>query len=357
MLPKKTVEDLLDAKSTHELQDTFLSTYYGRYLEEEEKFTPVEIELALQRHFFEVYTSISRFVTGEEAKFLNALLKTFEVINLKRILSAMHSHRSIDETMPYLIPVSKHTLAYYHGLLESDTIKQAISKISDDKLRGAPSLVFPYYLSLSLISKISDATPREALEKAYPQYESTNMIFFLESALDRQIYTHLWKIASNWKTKKFFGARERFVIKNLIGEKIDLTNILITLRALSLGLNPEDFILPVAYKLKNELDKAIESANMRDALDIFSRSLYYGALLNQIREEGVTDVISNLELIFHRFHAKKCRTKLADYPFQISPIYCFFTLKFFETQDLKTIMIGKLEGIDSADILKLLVLY
>ena len=331
MLSKKRVDQLVDAKSTSELQSIFLPTYYGHYLDEIEEFTPDEIELVLRRHVFEVFTSISKLVTGDEAEFFDALITTFEVENLKRILRAMDTGRPVDEIRRYLVPLRKRTLAYYLNLFAQETIKQAISKMPKNKLR-------------------------KALETAYPQYEQTNKIFVLESALDRQIYTTLWTSASTWKKNKYFAARERTIITNLVGENIDLKNILITLRALSLGLNPKEFIIPVAYRLKNELSKAISSETMNHALDIFTRSPNYGPLIDVIQKKEGLDIPS-LEIGFQRFYVRKCRIRLADYPFQISPIYCFVLLKYFEIHDLKIIMIGKLEGIDPTDIRKLLVMY
>jgi V/A-type H+-transporting ATPase subunit C len=330
ILPKKPVERLLDATSASELQNIFMNTHYGEHFKEGEEFTPEAIELSLRRHFFEVYTSLSRGMTGEVNTFFKAFMNLFDAVNLKHIIRGIHSKR-IEETVPYLVPIGKQSMAYYLNLLESENMMQAISQISDDPIRTA-------------------------LERVYPRYEATQLTFILESALDRQIYTHLWKIASSWKRTAIFGARERFSLRNLIGEKIDLANILITLRALSLGLNPEQFIIPVAYKIVNELDAATKFPNMRDALEAFSKSFYFGPLIHRL-PEGVPDIVSRLEVIFNRYHVKKCRVKLADFPFQITPFYCFFTIKFFEVQDLKTLMIGKLEGVEAADIKDLLIVY
>ncbi|MFX1520615.1 MAG: V-type ATPase subunit [Promethearchaeota archaeon] len=331
MLSKKRVDQLVDAKSPSELQSLFLPTYYGHYLEEIEEFTAEEIELVLNRHTFEVYTSISKFVTGDLAEFFNAIITMFEAENLKRILRAIDTGRPVEEIRRHIVSLGKRTQAHYLDLLAQETINKAISKMPKNKLR-------------------------KTLETAYPQYEQTKKIFVLESALDRQIYTTLWKNAITWKKKSYFAVRERHLIQNLIGENIDFKNILITLRALSLGLNPKEFIVPVTYRVKNELNKAMSSEGPSYALDIFNRSPKYGPIIEEIQEKEGID-IPRLEIGFQRFHANKCRVRLADYPFQINPIYSFILIKYFEIRDLRIILVGKLEEIDPASIRRLLVFY
>jgi vacuolar-type H+-ATPase subunit C/Vma6 len=197
---------------------------------------------------------------------------------------------------------------------------------------------------------------RKALETAYPQYEQTQKIFVLESVLDREIYSSLWTNATNWKKGSYFAVRERHLIQNLIGENIDFKNIIITLRAISLGLDPNEFIIPASYRLKNELNKAVSAEAPSYALDIFGRSPKYGALIEGIQEKEGID-IPRLEIGFQRLHANKCKVRLSDYPFQINPIYSFVLIKYFEIRDLKLIMVGKLEEIDPASIRRLLVFY
>lgn len=331
MLSEKRIDQLVTAKSPSELQSIFLATYYGHYLDEMKEFTPDEIELVLRRHIFEVFKSISRFFTGKLTEFFEALVYVFEIENLKRILKAMDTGRPVDEIRRFIIPVGKRNLAYYLDLFAEETIEQAISKMKKGSLR-------------------------KALEKAYPQYERTKKIFVLEAALDKQVYTTLWTLTTSWKRKKRFAYRERSANTRLIGEYIDLKNIIITLRALSLDLNPKDFIIPVNFKLKNELNRAMSAEAPSYAIDIFTRSPYYGPIIEKIQEKEGLDIPS-LEIGFQRFHARKCRVRLADYPFQVSIVYCFVMIKYFEMRDLKIILTGRLEEIDPEDIQKLLVYY
>lgn len=332
MLPKETVYRILDSTSLAEVQNIFLSTYYGKYFEGLD-FTPDTIELALRRHFFELYSSISRGIMGEEAKFFYAFLKKYDASNLKCVMRGLHAQIPLEDIMKNIVPVGKFGTAYYLNMVETGAIKEAISRVSDVGLH-------------------------EALEAVYPRYETSNEIFLLESAIDQEVYTNLWKITTNWKAGKTFGARERFLLKGLIGEDIDFSNMLIALRAISLGLNPEDFYLPMTYRINEELKTAATATSMEDAIQIFSQSPYYRALLEEVREKGIVpNILMELEAHLQQAHVRKCKLKLSDYPFQISIIYSFLTLKFFELHDLKTLLTGKLEEIDPLRIQKLLIYY
>ncbi len=189
---------------------------------------------------------------------------------------------------------------------------------------------------------------------ALEAYETTRNTLPLELALDRAFYTYLWDSISN------LAKGDRKWAYKLLGMRIDLLNLLTILRGVNLGMDAstlEQLVIPVnyTYNMKNNLAQAMTSSTLLEVLRFLSVRPYVG-LCNRIREIIEDDrSLVEVEQLVDIYLAHQDSKVFIGYPFHIGTVLAFLNIFYVEVRNLKTIFVGKIDGVPVEKIRKFLI--
>ena len=213
------------------------------------------IEQLLWLSLYRDYSSLYRFSTVNQRKFLDLYFMHFEIDILKKCLRNAASRRSSDLDLSIFEGFfQKHSHLDLAGLAECSSLDSFL-----DGLRGSF-----YY---------------EPLRRLRDQ--GVTALFDYESALDSLYFIHLWK-----NMKKQLGRKELEAVSQCIGEKIDLLNLEWLSRAKEYyrlsDRAIEDFLIPVYYKLrKDQVRDMARSSSREEFLRILKATRYGNRIFGQ----------------------------------------------------------------------------
>jgi len=278
----------------------------------------VEVDQALTKLFVKAFKMICGYAPGKARAFLETYLWKIDLDGLKTIIRAVHNRIRKDEALKFVIPASEKTREEFSRLLDAQSVAQLVEEVQDSALRGA-------------------------LEKSLPLYESTGSTVPLESSLDRILYSQLWE-----QIEKKLNPIDRVHAEELVGLRIDLSNMLVALRCKELGLGSvtlELLLVPTYYRLRVNVDEAAKARNVGELLNIFGATAYR-EIAQQAREafEKESD-ITRIEEIADRYIAHQSFREFVGYSFHIGIALAYLNLKFYELRNIKAVIIGKYENI------------
>jgi vacuolar-type H+-ATPase subunit C/Vma6 len=100
-------------------------------------------------------------------------------------------------------------------------------------------------------------------------------------------------------------------------------------------------MIPIRYKLAQEIEAAIEAVTAAEGIQALSTS-YYGRIISSVGPECERErTLLPLELEMKRFLAERCSRVFIGYPFGVGPLLAFLKLKYFEALDVRAIFLGK----------------
>jgi vacuolar-type H+-ATPase subunit C/Vma6 len=129
------------------------------------------------------------------------------------------------------------------------------------------------------------------------------------------------------------------------------------LRGKNLGMSfstLKDLTIPIQYKLNEEFDTALEAVTTSESMHALSVGQYSEAISKTITEYENKQTLLSIEISLKRLLAERCVKTFLGYPFGVGPIIAFLYLKFFEGMDVRTIILGKRERIESDKLYRLL---
>lgn len=294
-----------------------------------EELRLAEIDRALTRSFISVHNLLAKMCPEDTRNFLKLnYLKKYEFENLKTIIKAIHRGIPPDKIWELLLlPISG----------EDEELTELITLESIAQLKDA----------------LRDEFAKKAVLEAFEVYEKTNSTIPLELSLDRVLYMQLWDMLST------LPKGDRAWAFRLLGMRVDLLNILALLRGMQLGLDPftlNQFLIPVTYQLKKNLERAKESKTMLEALRFLSIRPYVEIVnrIWEIIEENRS--LANAEHLVDEYFTREDARVFIGYPFHIGTVLAFLNLLSVELRNLKVILVGKVEGVSADKIRELLVL-
>ena len=207
------------------------------------------IEQLLWLSLYQDYSSLYRFATVAQRKFLDLYFMHFEIDILKKCLRGAASSRPSDLDLSIFEDFfQKHSHLDLTGLAGCGTLDGFV-----DGLRGSF-----YYDSLR---RLRD--------------QGVTALFDYETALDSLYFIHLWK-----NMKKQLGRKELEAVSQCIGEKIDLLNLEWLSRAKEYYRLPDrsiqDFLIPVYYKLRRSQVLDMAQASSREEFLRLLKATRYG---------------------------------------------------------------------------------
>lgn len=206
------------------------------------------IEQLLWLSLYRDYSSLYRFATVRQRRFLDLYFMHFEIDILKKCLRDAASRRSSDLDLSIFEDFfRKHSHLDLVGLAECSSLDSFV-----DGLRGSF-----YY---EPIRRLRD--------------QGVTALFDYEAALDSLYFIQLWK-----SMKKQLGRKELEAVSQCIGEKIDLLNLEWLSRAKEYYRLPahaiQDFLIPVYYKLKKiQIQDMAQSPSREEFLRILRTTRY-----------------------------------------------------------------------------------
>jgi vacuolar-type H+-ATPase subunit C/Vma6 len=306
LITPRDTQILAKAKTLRDVSDNLLKTDYaveiGQLPTQEQDATTLEniiLKKLVERFFF-----VRRSAQGKMQDLLTRYSARFEVENIKRIIRAKHGGQNAKELS--LIPLQReYTLVNFPALLKAKDVDEVASLLRDTQYRPI-------------------------LEKLQP-YEESGATMILEAALDKIYFSRVWELAG-----KIRGAR------NLIGEEIDLRNLLtvfsLKTREVSTKLIEESTI-PVSYALPKTTLRALLQSQLQEAPNLLSTG--YSKLASEAANLLKKGSSLLLERVFFKQLYGDASAALMTHPLQAEYVIAYLLLCECEARNLVSIVTGK----------------
>jgi V/A-type H+-transporting ATPase subunit C len=278
----------------------------------------LEIDQALTAVYVKTFRMIAGYAPKQARLFLETYFKKTDIDGLKTVIRSVHNRIPKEEALRFIIATSEKKRSEFVRLLEAQSVGQLVEEVQDNVLKVALSG------TLSL-------------------YESTHSTVPLESSLDKTIYRLLWV-----QIKKKLRSLDKDHAEELVGTRIDLTNMLVALRSRDLNLSTsalELLMIPVSYRLKLGFDEVAKTRSVAEVLNLIGMTAYK-EIAQQGRElyEKEPD-ITQIENLADRYIAHLSFKEFMGYSFHIGIALAYLNLKFYELRNIKASIIGKYENI------------
>ncbi len=262
-------------------------------------------------------------------KVINVILEKEELEFLGSLLMAIAEDRD-PETIGALMPaVGPYDEDRIKRMVETRSVRRAAESVEDAELRE------------SIMAAINE--PGVSAKAA------------VDLAVHAVFSKRLWRT-----TKVFLTGQHAESVKRIMGQWLDLQNILLVARSRSLGIPSKvilSFLLPIQYRIQRSIIEDMAGSSVTDIVPKISATTYQRAIVNYERVSRSGLEISRLETSFQRYMAAQCFQAFAGSRFSAGLAVSFLFLKLFETQDLKVILTGKLKSIPPSDIWRNIVLH
>ena len=284
-----------------------------------DKVNSLSLEKALLSNYIMTIESLIEASVGDIRGVLEAVLKKFEVSNVKTMLRAVKAKMDVDEAMNHIVPVGALKEKRYRAIL-------ARSKGIEDLVDSLSDLEYGLALKNVLIeSKTSDLLP-------------------MEISLDRVAYGGILK-----SIEKLRGL-DKTIARNILGIEIDAINIKIILRCKGMALSPDqmkDYLNPSSVFDGKTLESAMVAKDVKSMMECLltaeeiAKNPFYQNALKQVLKEYDAP-LSRLETILDGWSLKTSLNVLKKYThyYNIGFILAFVNLKWFEIKNLRTIIKG-----------------
>jgi len=340
LIRQKDLVDLV-GKPTSQILSALAKTPYQKEIAElpAQKLNSLSLELALLKSFARVVNEIAQSSPGDIEALLTQVMKKFDVDSLKTILRVKSAGVEVDRAKKYLTPF---------GELDADrcaTILENSANVRD------------------VVKLLSDSEYGPALEDELTEYEKSGELFLLEVAIDRHLYSGIWKAA-----RKLRGLDGK-IARTILGLEIDSLNTRVLLRSKKMDINHDQttrHLLPLSDVLgQKELEAGVQIEGIESTIEYLSNLAYanlardYQYLLAELAEDySAHKSLPRLENILEKGLLKTSLRMLKRYTpfFNIGLVLAFLNLKWCEVRNLRAIITGTEKRIPATRIEEALIL-
>jgi len=254
-------------------------------------------------------------------------------------------------------------LAAFEDQYRLEFLKSGLRQMAAHEEREAPSGVMPSDLSADLLRGIVETRNVERLVQAagapalYAEISTAlaenKPLPLVEAIVDRYALSRIWSATD---MPDWIDTRS---VQPLVGEHIDITNLLLAARSRALGIAGEEtrqVLVAVNYHLGTALSEAESSGSTTNALRAFVKTIYATSVapfLDTYREGGS---LHPLDVSLRRRHATTCLSVFTGFPFCAAMPLAFAYLMSYELLDLRAIISGKHDGLTADRIEQFLIL-
>lgn len=328
ILTPSQYEAILRIKDPYKVLTMLEETVYKQAVSRafDKTLTIENIERALLIHYYDTFNKILTATPSYVKPLLNAILGRHEATCLKTLIRLLAQNVDPEEAFKIIVPVGRYTADVCKIILDTRDLSKIVDFL-DDRLK---EVILPYFY-MTFSKKIGSTLP-------------------VEMSMDRYVMSRIWSEAQKLK------GYDRKIAEHLIGVEIDAINIMTVLRIKNIGVdigNIRNLIIPAYCKITNDtLIKMYVAPSIPKAMDILMES-YYGKIILPGREKTLFEV----EVSLKRHIAKESARVFQGDRFHVGILIGFLNLKFYEVNDLITIINGKIREIPEEDIKKALILY
>ena len=338
LMEPKEIANLV-GMSLHHISSMLEKTPYKAEISETstKELSSNSLEEALLKNFINTCEELMGMSPKRIRLLLSTFLMKFEADCVKAILRAKKAELDANEAMKYIMPVGRLNEARCRKTLEiSENIADVVESLSDMEFGSV-------------------------LEKAFAVYEKEKNFYLLEVALDRHVYSKIWRAIGK------LGGLDKKIARTVIGLEIDSANVKTILRCKAMGIMDYQirrYLIPVSDVFsEKELEQLIKEPDIQSLIDSLVR-LAKNTMARDYRytfaELQKQDVISltTLETILDRGLVETSLRMLKRYTafFNIGLMLAFLNLKWFEVRNLRAITRGTESGIPPDRVKKLLIL-
>jgi len=311
LIGKEQLESFLGAPDAKTIASALSGTVYAKHLRDSADLP--QIEHGLKQDLVLSYIKLLMFLRGRSARFVEALLGRFELLNLKSIIRSLARTSGEEGSVePFIFSLGRYHTIPIDEALEADDLEDCIA----------------------LMKKTPFARP---LEIGYQQYAEEGKLFLLELALDLDYYDRLWKAMDD------LGMVDKLNAAKLLGIQYDTSNIVWILRFREYyDLSPEQifqYIIPHGWRIRGKLFwEVADESDIAGAIVKRKVSPYDEILSSVDRVDG--SLILGIELSLLRYRYRESLKMFMKYPLQSAQLIAFFTCKEMEIRDIITILSG-----------------
>ncbi|MHA1506651.1 MAG: V-type ATPase subunit [Candidatus Asgardarchaeia archaeon] len=280
------------------------------------------LDEAIVKDYMHVGALLKDHVPSYLSNFFELYFSSFDVSNLKTVIRAFMRGYDAEEVKNFLLP-STLGYEYYAKLMSSENIEDLILKL--------------------------DPILRTFLIESLKKWRDVDYSFVLEYAVDTFFFKTLWNTIGDMENIDKSGLYEIF------GHKVDMINIINAIRFIRFGMNEGYFpivCLPLFYKIdKKRVYTMVRMRTIMDALKIL-RDTTYGKILLPLEKKTP----ESIWLAFLRYYKRVCERVFYSYPFQAGKIFSLLELLKLENDNLRYIILSKLNGLRSEEILNQLII-
>ncbi|MFP3950213.1 MAG: V-type ATPase subunit [Candidatus Micrarchaeia archaeon] len=325
LLQKSFYEDLLNQRTFDGMIGMLERTYYKKVLTGgvlQDYFTPGQgsrfIEMAAEIHYKDVVNKVRSFTPEDGLPVLNMLMRKWDILNLRTIISSRRMGKRWDDIYPYLVSAGELSISELKRIAESDPEKLYV------RIRATP-------VGRQILSQSSKGLRGTELEQMFIKaVKNTEVLNQLQIILDASYYNYLeGSIVSS--------DRDIVWIKNIVSKEIDLRNIINVLRLKEHGVKEVSKIEPHLIKggraRAGYIEELIKTGSYKDVVQLI-RPLF------KLEKEEYGS-LAELETAMQQQLAKERVRIFYRNPVSIATIVGFLLIKEEEMNNLRKIVRGK----------------
>ena len=325
-------ERLLQSPSYEDFIRSLTGTYYGPMISSEyprEPPAPAELGLVLSKDYADISYRLSKTLAGKVRDFTETYLNMFLAESIKSIIRGLHVELDREEMLQFLVPTSPKQAQEFEALIDTGSVKRAIEAM-------------PYWeVKIALLTRL-------------PVYEELDSTAPLEVAIEE------WYLRSVLHALEDFPQDDRNKVLDVLEARVDLRNALIMIRALALQLEPRIIDMSMVRftrKSQSLMASLKTSPSWREVMNKLggTRFAQLAGRLARIYEE--TNDLSELELAIEDYIAKRVQLQLSAYPFHIGTVLGFFSLKYYEIRNIRSIAVGLERGESPENIRRMITIW
>jgi vacuolar-type H+-ATPase subunit C/Vma6 len=320
LLDREQTRKLAEAEDINDFLEKLKETPYGEIVIEHDNLVAINLERVFTEKFIERIESIVRITPTKLGEFLRAYFDLrFEVLNLKRILRGKFTESTIEQIKQSLIPIEPFLIDSYETLLTKRNFEETV-----ELLQGTPYK--------ELITKL-------------PEYEEKEELWPFELELNYIYAKEIMKLVGKLPSKN------RYIVNSLVKFETDVENILVAIKRRGKGRVNLEEVFPVTYRISlDELEKIIKAEDLRTAIDSLNEP--YKSVLQPIK----TGDIALTRAMLRKGKYETVTTARAGDEYGFNVILAFLIYSEIEKDNLVGLAWGKVQGLESTELLKYIVI-
>lgn len=282
------------------------------------RFPPKEVDAYLlekivYRKLSDRFASVLQIASGKIGGALQTYYGKLEVENLKKTIRAKHGNVQLRESQ--LIPIARrYQTVNFPALLEAHSMAEMVYLLSE--------------------------TPYGALREKLDLYNRYLNPLVLEAGAESAYYKSLWK--------KMAGLPDKDHIEHLIGNEIDLKNLLLVFASKQVNMDRELFtemIMATHYRLPKSLIEPMFDVQYTMIPELL-RSPDYASLAREAVDLFQKQKFTEIENSFARHTYVNAERAMTRKPNSLVYVFAYLILCFKEVRNLTTLSMAKQIGLN-----------